>query len=107
MAFEPFDFDPLTGIATSIAWEQDKFHVRYEQDVTPILDHAKAINAQGLSDEAWRRNGAAVYAMIPPVVQGAMLKKGINFMDPNQIKDVLREINSNYTYCKTTDKTHL
>ena len=106
MAFEPFDYDPLTGIATKIAWERDQFHIRYEQDVQPILDHAKAINNEGLADEAWKKNGVTLYAMIPPVVQGMMLKKGINFLDPNDIGKVLQEINTNYPWLKTTDRKH-
>jgi hypothetical protein len=106
MAFEHFDYDPLTGLRTAIAWEGDKFHVRYEQDVEPIINHAKALNNEGITDDAWRKNGAALYAVIPAVVQGAMLKKGINFLDQNDIGKVLDEINSNYPWLKTTQKTH-
>lgn len=106
MPFEFFDFDPLTGVTEKLAFEDGKIHVRYEQDVEPILDYAKALNAQGLTDENWKKHGAALYAVIPPVVQGQLLKKGVNFLDPNDIGKVLDEVNTNYRYLKTTDKTH-
>lgn len=106
MPFEFFDYDPLTGVTEKLAIEDGKIHVRYEQDVAPIIDYAKALSNEGQSDAAWKKQGAAVYAVIPPVIQHEMLKKGINFMDQNHIGAVLREINTNYPYLKTTTKTH-
>lgn len=106
MPFEFFDYDPLTGVTEKLAIEDGKIHVRYEQDVEPIINHAKALANEGKADEAWNKNGASVYAMIPPVVQGQMLKKGINFLDQNHIGAVLREINTNYPWLKTTTKHH-
>ena len=106
MPFEFFDYDPLTGITEKLAIEDGKIHIRYEQDVEPILDYAKAIQNEGLSDAAWKKRGAALYAVIPPIVQGQMLKKGINFLDQNHIGAVLREIDTNYAHLKATSKKH-
>lgn len=106
MAFEFFDYDPLTGVRESLAFEDGKIHIRYEQDVQPILDKARALNNEGMTDENFKKHGVALYAMIPPVVQGALIKKGINFLDPNDIGKLLSEINTNYPYLKTTDKVH-
>jgi len=106
MAFEFFDYDPLTGVKESLAFEDGKIHVRYEQDIQPILDHNAMLRNQQLADGNWKKHDVALYARIPPVVQGQMLKKGINFLDQNHIGAVLKEINQNYPYLKVTDKVH-
>jgi hypothetical protein len=106
MPFEFFDYDPLTGVKESLSWEDGKLHIQYEQDVEPILDYAKAIQNQGLADDNWRKNGITTYAVLPATVLHAMMKKGIKFLDPNDIGKVLDEINTNYPMLKTTSKTH-
>lgn len=104
---EFFDYDPFTGITEYYEETGDgKIHIHSYQDVEPVLDHCKALANEGLPDKAWRKNEVAVYAVIPAVVQMDLMKKGINILDPNAVKQVFREVNTNYRYCKTTFKHH-
>lgn len=106
MRGEYFDYDPLTGIYETYEEADGKILIHSYQDVEPLLDAAKRIANSGTSDAAWTKNEAAIYAVIPPIVQGQMLKKGINFLDPNDIGKVVREVNENYAHFKTTYKHH-
>ena len=106
MPFEFFDFDPLTGVREDLAFEDGKVHIRYTQDVEPVINKMKALKNEGMADETWRKTGATLYASIPAVVQGALLKKGINFLDSNDMPRLLDEINTNYPWLKATNKTH-
>jgi hypothetical protein len=106
MRGEFFDFDPVTGLLETYEEVDGNILIHTYQDVEPILDAAKRIANSGTSDAAWTKHEAAIYAVIPQIVQGQMLKKGINFMDPNDVGKVVREINENYAYLKTTYKHH-
>lgn len=109
MAREFFDFDPLTGLAEYVEFVDGKVHLTYEQDVEPILDLAASIRNQGLLEHNLG-GGAAMdyhhYAVVPAVVQMQMLQKGINIADQNATGRVVREINENYPYLKTTTRYH-
>ena len=102
-----FDYDPMTGAAEYYEETPDgKIHIHTYQDVEPVLDFAKALANAGTTDDKWKAQGAAMYAIIPAVVQIQLWQKGIDILDPNAIGDVLREVNTNYPYCKTTYKHH-
>ena len=104
---EWFDHDPLTGITEYYEETSDgKIHIHTYQDVEPIMEHCKALKNSGLPDDNWQKNGVSVYAIIPAVLQGALYKKGINFIDPNHVGEVVRQINVNYPNFKTTYKHH-
>lgn len=104
---EFFDYDPLTGISEYYEMDADgNISIHSYQDVEPIMDMAKAIANAGTADEAWKRNGWTMYAVIPAIVQGAMLKRGINVLDPNAIGRVVHEMNTTYSAFKTTHKHH-
>ena len=103
---EFFDYDPLTGIEERYEEADGKIHMHSYQDVEPLLEHTKALRNSGTPDEAWRKQGVAVYAKIPLIVIGQMMKKGIRFFDQNDIGAVVREVNQNYPYLKTSDKHH-
>jgi len=105
MAREFFDYDPLTGVTEYVEWAGDKFHITSEQDVEPVLDFAKCLANTAATDPGFKSEGW-LYAVIPPVVQSQLFKKGINFMDRGDMKKVLSEINTNYQYCKTTHRHH-
>jgi hypothetical protein len=106
MAREFFDYDPLTGVTEYLEFTPDgKFHLTTEQDIEPFLDYAKELANSGATEKNFRGEGW-LYAVIPGVVQAALLKKGINFLDPSQTKAVVDEINANYPYCKTTHRHH-
>jgi len=102
-----FDFDPITGLTEYYEDHGDgRVSIHTYQDVEPFVDAAKRMANSGSADEAWRKSGATLYAIIPPAVQGLMLQKGIKMFDPNHAKDVFREVNTNYPYLKTTHKHH-
>ncbi len=104
---EKFEYDPLTGVTTYFEFTNDqKLVMRYEQDVSELVDHCKALANEGAPDEAFRKQGVAVYAKLPLVVLGQMAKKGIRFFDPNHVGRVVREVNENYPWLKTTSKHH-
>lgn len=92
-----FEMDENTGIVTMNA----------SQDVNPLLDRQNDIRNSGRSD-AGIKNGMWHYASIPPVVQIEMRKKGIDIYssDKAMINRMLQEIDRNYPYLKTTNKTH-
>jgi len=92
-----FSFDEMTGTAT----------IRKEQDVQPILDYAAEIRNTGRADDNLKEEGYwCMYALIPEVVQVALLNKGINIYDPADTKKMMQEINTNYPWLKTTDMHH-
>lgn len=104
---EFFDYDPLTGIHEYYEMDADgNIHIHSYQNVEPVMDFAKSLANSGLPDEGWKKNGWTMYAIIPAIVQGALLKKGINFMDPNDIGRVVHEMNTTYSAFKTTHKRH-
>lgn len=104
---EFFDYDPLTGLTEYYEETPDgKIHIHTYQDVEPFLDAAKRIANAGTADEAWTKQGVAMYASVPPIVIGQLMKRGINIWDQNDLPRVVQEINQNYPYCKTTYKTH-
>lgn len=109
MAFEFFDYDPLTGITKYFDYDEDAGNVlmRSEGDSQASLEAAAAMRASGISDAKLKQdNYGCLYATIPPAVEMELLKKGIKLGDPNATADILREINQNYPWCKTTDKIH-
>ena len=104
---EFFDYDPLTGLREQYEENSDgTVSIHTYQDIEPHLRIAKHIRDTGGSDESWRKQGAALYAIIPQVLQGALYRRGVNFMDPNHIGEVVRQINTNYPAFKATDKHH-
>jgi hypothetical protein len=102
---ELFDIDPLTGLVEYIEEIDGKIHLTYEQDVAPVVDYAKALANEGITEGNFRGEGWH-YAIIPAVVQMQMLKKGINIVDQNHTARVVREINENYPWLKTTHRNH-
>lgn len=106
MAREFFDYDPLTGETEYLEFTGDgRFHITTEQDVQPYLDFAAEMRNSQIPDGNFRKEGW-LYAIIPPVVQAQLFKRGINILDKNDNKRVLNEINQNYPYLKTTHRYH-
>lgn len=106
---EVFDVDPLKGITRYFDYEEDTGLARIHtvQDVEPILKYAAEMRATRAADEKLRDDDyMCQYALIPPVVQLELLKKGINIHDPSQTKKLVAEIESNYPYLKTTQYHH-
>ena len=102
-----FDFDPITGITEYYEEHTDgTVSIHSYQDVQKYVDIAAEIRNAGSADDRWRDVGATTYAIIPPLIQAELLKKGINFLDPNDTKRLVEEINANYPALKTTYRHH-
>ena len=75
-------------------------------DVSFFLDRMKAIrdnpeiSANGMKEDWW------YYCSIPEVIEMELMKKGLFLSDKNHTKAILKEINTNYSYLKATDKWH-
>jgi hypothetical protein len=103
---EFFGFDPYTGLAEYVEMGSDGLiHLHTYQDVQPVMDYAKALANEGITDGNFRGEGWH-YAIIPAILQAALYKKGVNIHDPNDIKRVVHEINTNYPAFKTTHRHH-
>ncbi len=98
-----FELDPLTGIRSDFKWNENaqEYTIERSSDVGPYLDAAKSKANEGIHSEDIKK-GWWHYATIPPIVQLQMRAKGINISDPDHQKRMIREINTNYPYLKTT-----
>lgn len=107
MRGEFFDFDPVTGLTEYYEETPDgKFHIHTYQDVSPGMDAAQRIRNAGTADDAWKKTGMTMYASLPMVIVGHMMKRGINVFDQNDMPRVIQEINTTYSNFKTTNKHH-
>lgn len=103
-----FDFDEETGLKTYFDYDpiKDAVSLTYAQDVSGFLDRMKTLrddpsySQKGIKEEWWH------YASIPTIVEIEMRKKGIKLEDKNATKKILKEINENYPYLKSTEKRH-
>jgi hypothetical protein len=94
--------DTATDIKTAIKARNGVLSVYREQDVAPILDHNKRMQANQVG--GWRRTGRAVrrqVAEIPNIVIEQWLKEGFNFFrcTENELRKKLDE--PNWAYLKT------
>ena len=99
-----FDYDPTTGVTQTFDYDPVTEDVRLTstQDLTAFFE---AIKQKRDNPEAWAKGVKeefAHYATIPPVIQMELMKKGIDIHNPNQTKELLKEINSSYPYLKAT-----
>jgi hypothetical protein len=103
-----FDYDAETGVKTMFDYDpiKDEVHLSYEQDVTGFLDRMQDIrnnpdiSAKGIKEEWWH------YCSIPPVVEMELMRKGLYLHNPDDMKAILKIINSDYPYLRATDKWH-
>lgn len=107
MAREFFDYDPLTGVTEYVEWSPDgaTFSIHQEQDVEPYVEFAKLLANTGATDVNFRGEGW-LYAIIPPVIQAQMFKRGINILDKGDTRKVVATINADYPWLKTTHRHH-
>lgn len=91
-----FDYDPV----------KDQVFLTYEQDISHFLDRMKAIrdnpeiSKKGIKEDWW------YYCSIPETVEMELIKKGLSLNNPDHMKSILKEINTNYPYLKASDKCH-
>jgi hypothetical protein len=107
MSKRVIDYNPLTGESASMEFRGDQMVITHEQDVTSIIERAKAWakkeekTAYGIKNDLWH------YARVPNIVILEMKQKyGVDFYDPNDRPKVFALLNSEYSYCKTTHKNH-
>lgn len=85
--------------------DNDKVVIHTKQDVAPILDEARRLRNSGKGDagvkgEFWR------YAMLPAWFEVELKNRGISLYDKNNTKKILKIINQEYPYLKTTNLNH-
>jgi hypothetical protein len=104
-----FDYDPLTGIRTDMDYNEETGEATLIQssDISAAVDYAKTIANHGIADQGIKK-GLWKYAIIPPIVQVALRQKGLDIYskEPTMMNRVLREIDENYPWLKTTTKKH-
>lgn len=101
------EYDPETGI-TEIDYasdDDDKLVVQKIEDVEGLLDRNQELRNSGATDVGIKK-GLWHVASIPVTVQYELLKKGINIFQKDDHRKMWEEINANYPYLKTTNKTH-
>ena len=106
MAFEHFDYDPLTGIRTLFDYDEqtDTTILRREQDVSAILERAAACRTAGTTREMLKRDDYfCLHSTIPSMVEVELLKKGMSLSREDDLPRIAREIEQNYKYLKCTD----
>lgn len=79
------------------------FYIHTKQDIQPVVDWTRKQRNSGRNDKVGDFNH---YATIPAHVELELRQKGINIYDKNNTKRLLREINENYPYLKTTNLHH-
>jgi hypothetical protein len=95
------DYDPSTGMKTGFSSSDDDggtWNLRYEQDVSPLLDANKSAQA-----DSWdKREDMWHAASIPNVVLMEWITKhGIEYYNPNHKEGVKRLLNSDeYRYLR-------
>lgn len=103
-----FDIDHETGMRTLFDYDpiNDQVRLTYEQDVSHFLDRMNEIrknpdiSAKGIKEDWW------YYCSIPPVVEMELRNRGLDLHNRDHMKDILKIINSEYPYLKSTTKTH-
>lgn len=103
-----FDKDPVTGITQYYDYDpsKDVHMIHSVQDATALVEKLKQVRnnpeqwAKGVK-ESWVH-----YASIPPIIEMQLKAKGIDIYNKEQTKELLKEINTNYPWLKTTTKNH-
>ena len=103
-----FDKDPITGVIQYYDYDpvKDEHLIHSVQDTTALIDKLKEVRN---SPEIWSKGvkeSWVHYASIPPVVEMQLKAKGIDIYNKDQTKELLKEINTNYPWLKTTTKKH-
>ena len=102
------DYNPTNGtwVETDYSAHTGKMTVTRKQDMTGVLEYAKLNRNSGVNDKIGKDFFFSKYAIIPPIVQVEMKKKGIDIGNPHQTGEILKEINQNYPHLKLTNLVH-
>lgn len=99
------EWNPTTGTWYEEEYDHqtDSIIVHTKQDVQPVLDYAKEQRNSGINDKV---GDFALYAVIPATVEVQLMQKGINIHDKNNTSRVVKEIETNFPYLKTSNLKH-
>lgn len=109
MSREFFSYDPFTGVTQYFDYDEDRGEaiITKTQDVEAILRKTADIRNTCASDKKLKNDDyMCLYAVIPPVVEVQMMKKGLFLDNPDHGPGIMKEIEQNYKYLKVTDKKH-
>ncbi len=103
-----FDKDPITGITQYYDYDPttDKHMIHSVQETDLLIDKLKQIRN---NPEVWNKGvkeSWVHYASIPPIIEMQLKAKGIDIYNKDQTKELLKELNTNYPWLKTTTKNH-
>lgn len=106
---ELFDYDPDTGLTRH--WDYDEQSgvatIHTSQDVSEVLRRNAYMRNTGAADKSLKKDDYfCKYASIPMVVVMELRKKGIDVFNEDHGKALMRELNTNYKWLKTTELTH-
>lgn len=101
---EFYEYDPVTGIKTETAWDENAQEMTLIRtaDVEPVLDYTKerantvGLNRKDIAEGWW------AYAKLPPIVILQMRAKGIDVFNRDHQMRMFQEINANYPHLKMT-----
>jgi len=101
------DKDPMSGMVTEVDQnEDDEIRHHFSQDVEPVLDHAKMLRNDGLTDSGIKRE-MWQYATIPPVVILKLkYEYGVDVFKKEHQRRLFQLLNGEFKYLKTTEKMH-
>lgn len=99
-----FDHNPDTGVVQFYDYDplSDTHTITSVQDVSAFLDEMK----RRRDDPDYWKKGVkeefAHYATIPAIVEIQLRKKGIDIYNRDQTKEIIKEIEQNFPFCKAT-----
>lgn len=100
------DYNEAFGVTSYHDQTRDgKLQLHFEQDVEPVLEYAKALRNDSLTDGGIKKDWW-LYAIIPPIVILQLRHRGINIYRKADFKRAFDIINRDYPYLKTTAKKH-
>lgn len=104
---EFFELDPLTGIKTETAWDDQEgtLTIIRTGDCEPYLQNALEHRNEVGPDKQGIQEGWHHYAQLPPIVQLQMMDKGIDITRQEHQPYMFREINEHYPHTKMTTGT--
>lgn len=99
-----FEYNPTRGTYYEIEdLTNGDIAIHTKQDAQPVLDHAARLRNSNANDKV---GDFCHYATIPAGVEVELRAKGLNIYDKNNTKRLVREIETNYPYLKTTNLRH-